>query len=210
MMLFQKTLLRRCIASLAIGFTGIILALAQSDEASILASLFEAGCENSCFLGFEPGITTLEEIELELQSQNIEYRFDAPMLYWYIKPQVGIVSGEASHLVMMTIIDGILIQTVFPIDTTIEAVVAVFGSPEIVSVEESGYTFAYPALGLAFIHNHLRGDPDQFSRIVNSAPYNTSSRTSHPSGKLVEQACPNYGTLPVSFRRQHPRLPQHP
>src|SRR5690606_23982683 len=123
MMLFQRWLIRLCIISLAVGFTGIVLTPAQSDDASALASLFEAGCENSCFLGFEPGITTLEEIELELQSQNIEYRFDAPMLYWYIKPQVGIVSGEASHLVMMTIIDGILIQTVFPIDTTIEAVV---------------------------------------------------------------------------------------
>lgn len=143
------------------GQMGVKRTLAQTDLPSILSGV---GCEISCFLGIEPGVTTRSELENILSQLDIDYEFQTIGKRGLISSYILDLNAISPYILNGTASAGILLagDTVEQIDislinVSVSNVVAWFGAPMVV-----GHTgrniLVYPTKGLVFFVSDVEAD----------------------------------------------------
>lgn len=167
-------------------------------ETDILRALFADECLMPCFMGIEPGVTTLQEIELYLQQEGISYRkggsIEAAILEWELPEQEFVTDGAFVPFITVIFSDDIVFKLFGPLNVHRDTVIEVFGSPHQITNSDGVYYMIYPNHNISFIldfapHSRTAILVSEFSGI-------TYSEITNPPGEPVTQTCVTYGVPP--------------
>lgn len=145
------------------------IANAQS-ESDRFAELFGENCQYPCFLGIQPGITTLSELEFQLAQQGIAYRYENSQLQWELPDQELLTDGTGLPFVAVTFTGGVVSQFSAPLNVSIQTVTEMFGSPSQITEYKGRYYLVYRDLGLAIAVDSLLGDVGRTDEIYVTEP----------------------------------------
>ncbi len=143
----------------------------SSESVTLRDVLSDEGCQQACFMGIEPGVTTQAELEIILDELNITYQ---------ISP-IGL-SGHASvysfrlndvppfirndYDVGIGVGDGMVDQIVIPLqDSPTETILSLYGAPTRIA-DAGSITLAYPTSGIAFAVSRNNNSEVAFASIL--------------------------------------------
>ncbi|MBK9123811.1 MAG: hypothetical protein IPM16_11925 [Chloroflexi bacterium] len=172
-----------------------------STEGQALLNLFSGpDCQRNCFLGIQPNVTTEQELVDSLVSASIQYYVLPGQIQWYA-PDLPLLFSDSA--IDVHIVSGMVDQLNGRLDTTVDVVVEVFGSPPVATIHDTAkaatpdlIVIAYPELGLAFYVDRLAGSNDAISFFNLAYPGHGYSWAEDPPGEPLVQDCPTYGTWP--------------
>lgn len=164
-------------------------------DASILASLFDDSCANPCYLGIEPGVTTLDTLVASLETKLVSYRYESGLVSWDAPLQAGVTDGIHGSGFTVAVRDEIVVQLLAPINIPLDAVLEVFGSPSTSFDEFGTISLNYPEIGLAF-YVVPNVDARRVSFLVSTISKQHGTIVRVPAGTPVTQACETFGAPP--------------
>jgi hypothetical protein len=135
---------------------------ASTDDVRTLRNLLSyPGCERTCFMGIEPGKTTLQEVKDFFAVHHVVYkvsrgigetddnnaRFD-----WYLDTTLPFPSLPDPYPSSITFENGIVSSVQLARDVPLTTVISTYGSPQrLFGITTSqDYDLAYPQIGLSF------------------------------------------------------------
>lgn len=160
----------------------------QSD-AELLRSLFDQNCAALCYLGLEPGVTTVLDLQARLEQDDIAYRFEYDQMEWRAPLQQAVTDGSGFPFVSATFTDGILTHFAAPINVSVQAVIELFGIPSEMTEDRGRYYLIYPAYGLAFALDALLSGCSRTDEIYGALPNAEYGIVGQPPGEPALYVC---------------------
>jgi len=197
-MKMNKSTLRIMALIVLLSISNIFKISAQSD-ADKLRALFGDECILACFMDIEPGVTTLLEVETQLQQENISYskngNEESVTLEWALPPQEFVTDGASVPFILIIFLDDVVLKIIAPLNAPLDAVIEVFGAPHRVTQSDAHYYMTYPDQGLLFIVLDFSSTSRTFA-LISEAVYIPNSEITNPSGENIIQTCMTYGVSP--------------
>ncbi len=169
-------------------------------EGDQLRALFSGeDCALDCFMGIKPGVTTLSEMEMWLQEQNIEYTKLGDEGSFIIQFQPFLHNfSVAQDDIAVVFLDGVSIKFLMAFEAPVSAVYEVFGAPDLITDDNnvrSRYYMIYPKYGVFFTVSNIAYEGGTHALVIESSSI-PSSNITNPPGEPVTQTCETYGVPP--------------
>lgn len=171
----------------------------NTSDADQLRALFGDDCLTACFMGVEVGLTTIQEVELMLQRENILYIKNVfetiSIIEWEMPQHEFLTYGQDPRFILVSFLDGVALKIISPLNAPVAAVIEVFGNPTHVTEEGRRYTLTYPQHGLTFVVEPSVSDEETFVVYVDTLT-NPNAEFAILSGEPVTETCETYGVPP--------------
>jgi hypothetical protein len=173
-----------------------------SDDAQLLRDLLTSpNCNIACYKGLEPLVTTLSDLELFFNNNNLDAEWvtsgESFGFYYWTPSNVPFYVSTRGRL-GAAFSNGVLVQMDIPLDISTSTIIEAFGEPDDIKEEDEGaiYHMIYENEGLLFLYN-TRFSTDQSVFVFLSNPQSQGTLLTNDRGREpIEQTCTTYGAPP--------------